>query len=121
MAALPIDPMYSRTVLAALELGCAEEVLTIIAMLGAESIFVVPRDKKAEAAQARANFSSPYGDHLALLNVWNSWNVAQRSSDWCFDNFVSLRALKKVSVRIAYLLHLSRLTRLSEGHPRATR
>ena len=99
MAALPLDPMYSRTVHAALELGCADEVLTIIAMLGADNVFVVPRDKKTEAAAARANFSSPYGDHLALLNVWNSWNVAQRSSAWCFDNFVSMRALKKVSVR----------------------
>jgi ATP-dependent RNA helicase DHX8/PRP22 len=104
MAALPLDPMYSRTVLAALELGCAADVLTIIAMLGAENIFVVPKDKKAEAAQARANFSSPYGDHLALLNVWNSWHVAQRSTDWCFDNFISARAMKKVSVRIVVCL-----------------
>ena len=39
MAQLPLDPPLSRTLLAADELRCLPEALTVVAMLSAESIF----------------------------------------------------------------------------------
>ncbi|CAM6127163.1 unnamed protein product [Calypogeia fissa] len=42
MAALPLDPSLARALLAAEELGCLDQALTMAAMLSYESIFFQP-------------------------------------------------------------------------------
>lgn len=42
------------------------------------------------------NFSrGGVGDHIALLNVYDGWAEAAFSSQWCFENYVQLRSMKR--------------------------
>ena len=76
--------------------GCSEEILSIAAMLqiGA-SVFYRPKERALHADNARVNFHRPGGDHLTLLNVWNQWAETQFSTQWCFENFIQVRSLRK--------------------------
>ena len=42
MAAFPLDPKFTKALLAAEELNCTEDVLTIVSMLSGDSILVTP-------------------------------------------------------------------------------
>ena len=48
MAEFPLDPPVSKMLIASVDLGCSEEVLTIIGMLSAQNIFYRPREKQAQ-------------------------------------------------------------------------
>ena len=36
-----------------------------------------------------------YGDHLALLNCYSQWAELGFSVQWCFENFVQIRTMKR--------------------------
>ncbi|KAK7077368.1 putative pre-mRNA-splicing factor ATP-dependent RNA helicase dhx16 [Halocaridina rubra] len=96
MAELPVDPMMSRMILAADQYKVVEEILTIAAMLSVNSaIFYRPKDKIIHADTARKNFFHPDGDHLTLMNVYNEWVDTEYSSQWCYENFIQYRSLKR--------------------------
>lgn len=44
---------------ASVELGCAEEILTIVAMLSVENPFYRPKEKQAQADMKKAKFFQP--------------------------------------------------------------
>ncbi|CAN0526171.1 unnamed protein product, partial [Ectocarpus sp. 8 AP-2014] len=53
MAEFPLDPMLSKTVIAAEKYGCVEEVLSICAMLSCgNSVFYRPKDHAVHADNA---------------------------------------------------------------------
>ena len=79
--------------LTAVDLGCADEILTITAMLQVQNVFYRPREKQNLADQKKAKFNHADGDHLTLLNVYDAWQKNERSPAWCFDNFVQSRSL----------------------------
>ena len=62
------------------ELGCSEEVLSIVAMLTTGNVFYRPKDKQAQADAKKAKFHQPEGDHLTLLNVYNGWKASKFSN-----------------------------------------
>ncbi len=97
MAEFPTDPMLAKSVLAADKLGCVEEVLSIIAMLGeASALFYRPKDKKIHADSARARFTvKEGGDHFTLLNIWNQWVDSDFSYAWARENFLQQRSLTR--------------------------
>lgn len=97
MAEFPTDPMLAKAVLAADRLGCVEEVLSIISMLGeASALFFRPKDKKIHADSARARFTiKEGGDHLTLLNIWNQWVDSDYSLVWAKENFLQQRSLTR--------------------------
>jgi len=45
MAEFPIEPQLSKMLLTAVDLGCADEILTITAMLQVQNVFYRPREK----------------------------------------------------------------------------
>lgn len=95
MSQFPLDPMLSKMLLASVDLGCSEEILTVVAMLGVQSVFYRPKEKQAQADQKKAKFHQPEGDHLTLLTVYNSWKNHRFSSPWCYENFIQGRSLKR--------------------------
>lgn len=96
MAEFPLDPMMSKALLAADELGCSEEVATIVSMLSVQnSVFFRPKERKEAADNAKKAFFDPHGDHLTLLKVFNGWVDSNYAAQWCFENFVQLKAMKK--------------------------
>lgn len=75
---------------------CSEEVVTIAAMLSVNSaIFYRPKDKIIHADTARKNFNHIHGDHLSLLQVYNQWADTDFSTQWCYENFIQYRSMKR--------------------------
>ncbi|XP_020194276.1 pre-mRNA-splicing factor ATP-dependent RNA helicase DEAH1-like [Aegilops tauschii subsp. strangulata] len=97
MAEFPLDPMLSKAIVASEKYGCSEEVVTIAAMLSAgKAFFYRPKDKLVLADTARQAFhAGNVGDHVALLNVYNAWRESGYSSQWCRENFVQPRTMKR--------------------------
>ncbi|XP_047325773.1 probable pre-mRNA-splicing factor ATP-dependent RNA helicase DEAH5 [Impatiens glandulifera] len=95
MAEFPLEPPLSKMLLASVDLGCSEEILTIIAMIQTGNIFYRPREKQAQADQKKAKFFQPEGDHLTLLAVYEAWKAKNFSGPWCFENFVQSRSLRR--------------------------
>ncbi|KAB1203687.1 putative pre-mRNA-splicing factor ATP-dependent RNA helicase [Morella rubra] len=95
MAEFPLDPPLSKMLLASVDLGCSDEILTIISMIQTGNIFYRPREKQAQADQKRAKFFQPEGDHLTLLTVYDAWKNNNFSGPWCFENFVQSRSLRR--------------------------
>ncbi|XP_026434730.1 probable pre-mRNA-splicing factor ATP-dependent RNA helicase DEAH5 isoform X1 [Papaver somniferum] len=95
MAEFPLDPPMCKMLLASVDLGCSDEILTIIAMIQTGNIFYRPREKQAQADQKRAKFFQPEGDHLTLLAVYEAWKANNSSGPWCFENFVQSRSLRR--------------------------
>ena len=97
MADFPVDPELSKSLLASTELECSDEVLTITAMVSAtQTVFYRPREKQQQADQKKAKFHDSQGDHLTLLNVYNSWKESGFSTTWCYENFIQARAMGRV-------------------------
>ncbi|KAI8591110.1 pre-mRNA splicing factor [Geranomyces variabilis] len=96
MAEFPLDPMLSKTVIAAEKYSCTDEVVSIIAMLSVgNSIFYRPKTEQVHADQARKNFFRPGGDHLTLLAVWNAWVETNYAITWCYENYIQHRSMKR--------------------------
>ena len=95
MAEFPLDPPLSKSLIASVDLGCSEEMLTIIAMLSAQNIFYRPREKQAAADAKKARFHSPEGDHLTLLAVYEGWKASNFAKAWCFENFIQERSMRR--------------------------
>ena len=95
MAEFPLEPQLAKVLLTSVDLGCSEEILTIVAMLSVESVFYRPKEKAAQADQRKARFHQPEGDHLTLLAVYEGWKAAKFSNAWCYENFVQARGMKR--------------------------
>jgi ATP-dependent RNA helicase DHX8/PRP22 len=95
MAEFPLEPQLSTILLKSVELGCSDEVLTVVAMLSVENVFYRPKDKAAQADQKKARFHQAEGDHITFLVVYEGWKAARFSDAWCFENFVQVRAMKR--------------------------
>lgn len=82
-----MDPELSKMLIASVDLGCSEEVLTIVAMIsGATNVFYRPKEKQAQADAKKAKFHQPEGDHLTLLAVYDGWKNSKFSNAWCHEN-----------------------------------
>ncbi|KAJ2953700.1 hypothetical protein O0L34_g1317 [Tuta absoluta] len=96
MAEFPTDPMLAKMLLASEKYKCSEEVVSIAAMLSVNSsVFYRPKDKIIHADTARKNFFHPKGDHLTLMNVYNQWVGSDFSVQWCYENFIQYRSMKR--------------------------
>merc|ERR1719410_3171466 len=96
MAEFPTDPMMSKMILASEKYKCSAEIITISAMLSNNaSIFYRPKDKIIHADTARKNLFLPGGDHMTLLNIYNQWAETDHSTQWCFENYIQFRSMKR--------------------------
>ncbi|KAK5580489.1 hypothetical protein RB653_000508 [Dictyostelium firmibasis] len=96
MAEFPVDPQLSKMIIASEKYKCSEEILTICAMLSVgNTIFYRPKDKAFAADAARKLFFHPQGDHLTLMNVFNQWRESGYAIQWCFENFIQHRSMKR--------------------------
>jgi ATP-dependent RNA helicase DHX8/PRP22 len=95
MADFPNEPQLSKVLISSVELGCAEEIVTVVAMLNVPNIFYRPKEKQQLADQKKTKFNQPEGDHLTLLAVYNGWKQSKYSKPWCFDNFIQERSMRR--------------------------
>ncbi|OMO89589.1 hypothetical protein COLO4_19679 [Corchorus olitorius] len=97
MAEFPLDPMLSKMIVASAKYKCSDEIISIAAMLSVgNSIFYHPKHKQIHADNARKNFHiGNVGDHIALMKVYNSWKETNYSTQWCSENYVQVRSMKR--------------------------
>ncbi|KAF5368482.1 hypothetical protein D9758_002163 [Tetrapyrgos nigripes] len=95
MADFPMEPPLAKMLIASVELGCSEEILSIVAMLSVQSVFYRPKEKQGQADSKKAKFHQPEGDHLTLLTVYNGWKNANFSNPWCYENFIQARNMRR--------------------------
>jgi ATP-dependent RNA helicase DHX8/PRP22 len=95
MADFPMEPALAKVLIASVDMGCSDEILSIVAMLSVQTVFYRPKEKQQQADQKKAKFHDPHGDHLTLLNVYNSWKQNGYASPWCFENFIQARSMKR--------------------------
>ena len=92
MSQFPLDPKYSRCILAAATINdckCVEEVLKIVSLLSVDTVFQQANNQtKRETANAiRQKFVSSDGDLITLLNVYKAYN-ASKSRKVSFSSFL---------------------------------
>jgi len=95
MAEFPLEPPLSKMLIASVDMGCSDEILTVVAMLSVQNVFYRPKDKQATADQKKAKFFQPEGDHLTLLAVYEAWKAAKFSNPWCYENFIQARSMRR--------------------------
>ena len=95
MADFPMEPTLAKVVIASVDLGCSDEILSIVAMLSVQTVFYRPKEKQQQADQKKSKFHDPHGDHLTLLNVYNGWKQSKFSNPWCFENFIQARSMRR--------------------------
>ncbi|XP_006454167.1 hypothetical protein AGABI2DRAFT_189464 [Agaricus bisporus var. bisporus H97] len=95
MADFPMEPPLAKMVIASVDLGCSEDILSIVAMLSVQTVFYRPKEKQSQADSKKAKFHQPEGDHLTLLTVYNGWKAANFSNPWCYENFIQARSMRR--------------------------
>jgi ATP-dependent RNA helicase DHX8/PRP22 len=96
MADFPMEPALAKVLIASVDMGCSDEMLSIVAMLSVTSVFYRPKEKQQQADQKKSKFHDPHGDHLTLLNVYNSWKQSKFNNAWCYENFIQARQMRRV-------------------------
>ena len=95
MADFPMEPALAKVLIASVDLGCSDEMLSIVAMLSVLTVFYRPKEKQQQADQKKSKFHDPHGDHLTLLNVYNGWKASKFSNPWCYENFIQARSMRR--------------------------
>ncbi|KAB5589803.1 Pre-mRNA-splicing factor [Ceratobasidium theobromae] len=100
MAEFPLDPQLAKMLIVSPEFRCSNEMLSIVAMLSVPNVWLRPNNQRKEADAAKQLLTVPDGDHLTLLNVFNNYMNTTTSTDqddknWCWNNYLSLRALQQ--------------------------
>lgn len=98
MAELPISPTLSKMLLASFEMGCSEEILSIIAMMQVQQVFSHPKSGQGSinARRARRNFEVAEGDLITMLNVYSSFVASGCTKEFCGQHCLMYRHLKRV-------------------------
>ncbi|KAI1789322.1 P-loop containing nucleoside triphosphate hydrolase protein [Ganoderma leucocontextum] len=95
MADFPLDPQMAKMLIISPEFNCSHEILTIVAMLSVPNVWLRPPNMRKEADAAKALLTIPDGDHLTLMNVYNSYVNNKHDKNWCWNNYLSARALQQ--------------------------
>lgn len=95
MADFPMEPALAKVLIYSVDMGCSDEILSIVAMLSVQTVFYRPKEKQQQADQKKSKFHDPHGDHLTLLNVYNGWKQSKFSNPWCFENFIQARNMRR--------------------------
>lgn len=70
MSLFPLDPRFTKVILASVEHQCLEEALTVVSLLSGESVFTDPPAKRQQAYVARSRYLSSRFSFRNLLFLW---------------------------------------------------
>ena len=111
MAELSVEPMMAKVLLSAPSLGCLSEILSIAAMISLQSaVWYTEAGEKGAMDSARRKFAAEEGDHLTLLNVYQTFvTKGKKESKWCHDNGLNYKSMTRaVSIRNQLRRYLER-------------
>ena len=103
---MPIDPRFARMLIEAQRTGALAEVLPIVAGMSIQDVRERPEERREEADRLHARFADPTSDFLALLNLWNHLQEAQRENgSSAFRRLCRAEHLNYVRVREWFDVH----------------
>ncbi|WP_103662942.1 ATP-dependent RNA helicase HrpA [Microbacterium sp. CJ77] len=106
IARMPIDPRFARMLIEAQRTGAIHEVLPIVAGMSIQDVRERPEERREEADRLHARFADPTSDFLALLNLWNHLQQAQRENgSSAFRRLCRAEHLNYVRVREWFDVH----------------
>lgn len=101
MAEMPVEPRLAKTLLLSYEFGCGEEILSIAAMCSVDHPFIIPRGRasiehKQHFNECVADLAILDGDHLTLLNIYNTFIEHENEGrSWCDSMCLNHRILTR--------------------------
>ncbi|KAK4692609.1 hypothetical protein P7C71_g4626, partial [Lecanoromycetidae sp. Uapishka_2] len=97
MAELSVEPMMAKTLLSATAMGCLPEILSVAAMTSLQGAVWFHHDgEKKFMDTARRKFAVEEGDHLTLLNVYQTFvTKGRKESKWCRDNYLNFKSMTR--------------------------
>ncbi|KAE8752457.1 hypothetical protein FOCC_FOCC000928 [Frankliniella occidentalis] len=93
MAQFPLDPRLSKILISSKTYNCVEEILTVVSLLSAESVFINSLNNREEANECHKKFFSSEGDHITLLNVYHAFKSFKTQKKSCAENYLNHRNL----------------------------
>ncbi|KAG8435492.1 hypothetical protein GDO86_013430 [Hymenochirus boettgeri] len=125
MSEFPLDPQLSKSILAACEFDCVDEMLTLAAMMTAPNCFL---DLSAELEESiltqKAKFLHSEGDHFTLINIYNKYEQMKKTcanqhdaERWCQNHCLNFMALEMANVIRSELLDIMRRLELPVSEP----
>ena len=111
MAEIAVEPMMAKVLLSAPSMGCLSEILSIAAMTSLQGAVWFQHDGERKAADtSRRKFAAEEGDHLTLLNVYESFiTKGRKDSKWCRDNHLNYKSMTRaLSIRAQLKRYLER-------------
>lgn len=112
MAAFPLDPRFTKSILAAKDLGCTEEVITIVSMLSGDSVLLTPGSKREEALSSRRQFVSSEGDHVTYLKVFRAYKQSKHPAQFCQSHYIHSRHMQFADEVRRQLMELCKRTNI---------
>jgi HrpA-like RNA helicase len=106
MVEFPLDPPLAKMLVMSGDLGCSDEIATVVSMLSVPQVFYRPQDRAEESDAAREKFFVPESDHLTLLNTC----VALRLSPAARE--VAVAAVRKRALAESCCVHLAHTAHL---------
>lgn len=95
MCIFPLPPMHSKVLIASEKFGCSEEILTVLSMMQIQDVFENSKNLKHDSEIKKRDFSVMEGDHLTMLNIFNSFLDNKKSQKWCNQNYLNFKGLQR--------------------------
>jgi len=112
MAEIAIEPMMAKVLLSAPSFGCLSEMLSISAMTSLQgSVWFSHSGERKTMETSRWKFAVEEGDHLTLLNVYQTFvTKGRKDAKWCRDHHLNFKSMTQaVSIRNQLRRYLERL------------
>ncbi|KAH9303077.1 hypothetical protein KI387_014660, partial [Taxus chinensis] len=97
MAELPLEPSLARALIAANDMECLSQCLTVAAMLSCENVFSPTPSKGTSKKRERVDSNLPdgsgMGDHIQLLQIYEQWKQNRYDVEWCKKHGLQVRSL----------------------------
>jgi HrpA-like RNA helicase len=110
LAMLPVTPPLGKMLLVAADLGCVQEIATVVALVSGDELWLRPKSEQDAADRAKASLAVKNSDHATLVNVFMKWEKEGKTKEWCKKHYVATRALETASnVKLQLLRTLSNM------------
>ncbi len=97
LAELPCDPREGAMLFKAIELGCIDEIATIIAIRTARPLLYKPKNEREDAERAHGQFKkSTVSDLITQLKIYQEAERHNFNNRWCKEHYVSWKALNEI-------------------------
>ncbi|XP_068111828.1 putative pre-mRNA-splicing factor ATP-dependent RNA helicase DHX32 [Hyperolius riggenbachi] len=124
MSEFPLNPQLSKSILAACEFDCVDEMLTLAAMVTAPNCFLDSHlEADADRLSDRSKFYHPGGDHFTLINIYREYsqtrtNHARKELErWCQEHWLDHGALEMAGIVREELLDIMKRLELPVSPP----